>query len=86
MDALSFCPINEPLSTLFMSLPSIYQTYSLQTTSGTLAEAFKNSKTKLITLDSLKSIITGSDSYGIFCDLVALSGQPSQPEYPGSPS
>jgi hypothetical protein len=46
-----------------MSLPSIYPTYSLQMTSDTLAEAFKNPKTRLITLDSFKSIVTGSDGY-----------------------
>jgi hypothetical protein len=69
--------VNKPLGTLFVSLPSIYQTYSLQTTSGALAEAFKNPKTKLVMLDSFKSIITGSDGYYMFCDLVALSGQPS---------
>jgi hypothetical protein len=73
--------INEPLGTLFVSLPSIYQTYSLQTTSGALAEALKNPKTKLITLDSFKSIIAGSDGYRMFRDLVALSGQPSLDPY-----
>jgi hypothetical protein len=73
--------INEPLGTLFVSLPSIYQTYSLQTTSGTLAEAFKNLKTKLITLDSFTSHVTGSDSYCMFRNLVALSGQPSLDPY-----
>jgi hypothetical protein len=52
-----------PLGTLFVSLLSIYQTYSLQTTSGAVAEAFKNPKTRLITLDSFKSIIAGSDGY-----------------------
>jgi hypothetical protein len=73
--------VNEPLGTLFVSLPSIYQTYSLQTTSGALAEASKNPKTKLITLDSFKSIVAGSDGYRMFCDLVALSGQPSLDPY-----
>ncbi len=66
---------------LFMSLLCIYQTYSLQTTSGALAEAFKNPKTKLITLDSFKSIIAGSNGYRMFHDLVALSGQPSLDPY-----
>jgi hypothetical protein len=64
-----------------MSLLCIYQTYSLQTTSGALAEAFKNPKTKLITLDSFKSIIAGSNGYRMFHDLVALSGQPSLDPY-----
>jgi hypothetical protein len=64
-----------------MSLPSIYPTYSLQMTSGTLAETFKNPKTRLITLDSFKSIVAGSDGYRMFRDLVALSGQPSLDPY-----
>ncbi len=55
------------------------QTYSLQTTSGTLMEAFKNPKTKLITLDSFKSAV--ADGYCMFRDLVALSGQPSLDPY-----
>jgi hypothetical protein len=46
-------------------------------TSGALAEAFKNPKTKLVMMDSFKSIVTGSDGYRMFCDLVALSSQPS---------
>jgi hypothetical protein len=67
--------INEPFSTrLFVSLPSVYQAYSLQMTSGTLVEAFKNSKTKLVMLVSFKSIVTGSDG-------CALSGQPSLDQY-----
>jgi hypothetical protein len=47
----------------------------------TLAEAFKNPKTKLIMLDSFKSIVAGSDGYRMFCNLVALSGQPSLDPY-----
>jgi hypothetical protein len=39
--------VNEPLGTLFVSLPSIYQMYSLQITSGTLTEAFKIPRAKL---------------------------------------
>jgi hypothetical protein len=77
--------VNKPLSTLFESLPHNYQTYFLQMTSGALAEAFKNPKTKLNMLDSFKSIVTGSDGYLMFRDLVALSGQPSLDPYPMLP-
>jgi hypothetical protein len=48
-------------------------------TSGALTEAFKNPKTKLITLDSFKSVV--ADGYRMFRDLVALSGQPSLDPY-----
>jgi hypothetical protein len=73
--------VNEPFCTLFVSPPSVYQAYSLQTTSGALAEAFKNPKTKLVMLVSFKSIVTGSDEYRMFRGLCALSGQPSHDRY-----
>ena len=70
---------------LYPKLPAVYQDYARQTTSGALAEAFKNPKTKLITLESLAPVVVGTDGYQIYSDLVALSGQPQLDRYAQPP-
>ena len=74
------------LGILFSELPRRYQVYSLQTTRGLLAEAFKCSHVKLVTLDSISAVIVGNDGYQIYRDLVALSGQPQLDSYARTPT